>query len=160
MGGADAPLGLADREAEEILAFWQRCQWTTPRPKVTDSKRREVIRQRLAGGCTKAHLLEAINGVRWSPWHQGDNEHGKPFTDIPTLFKSREHVDKHRMRQPSPEQQAEFEAERRAELDLRAGTEASAKHDRDQINKGPVPIKEDLLRIARSAAERTRRESA
>lgn len=59
-----------------------------------DEKRREKIAARLAEGFKPAELKQAVDGVRFSAWHEGENPERKVYDDIKTIFRDAEQVEK------------------------------------------------------------------
>jgi hypothetical protein len=57
------------------------------------AKRRRLIAARLREGYSAADLCQAIDGNQASPFHQGENEHGRVFDAIELIFRSAEKVD-------------------------------------------------------------------
>lgn len=59
-----------------------------------NGKRREKIRARLREGYSAERLIAAIRGVKFSPWHMGENPEGKRYTDLATILRDGAQVEK------------------------------------------------------------------
>jgi len=84
----------ADRldDVEEVFAYWQ-STLKHPRAKL-DRKRRDKIRLRLKDGYSTSDLMAAIDGIRKSAHHMGQNQQGQVYDDIELICRDAPHVDK------------------------------------------------------------------
>lgn len=78
-------------ETQEIFRHWQKIL-NHPKSKL-DAKRRTKIVQRLADGYSVEDLKKAIEGVKKSSFHMGDNNHGKIYDGILVIFRNSEQVE-------------------------------------------------------------------
>lgn len=84
--------GAALRLAEEVFDYWR--AKLHPRAKLT-VKRRKYICARLRDGYTVEQLKRAVDGCAASSFHQGDNEEGRLYDDITTIFRAGHKVEQH-----------------------------------------------------------------
>lgn len=88
-----AKAGLG-QQAREVFEHWQTVLGH-PRAKL-DAKRRSRIQARLREGFSVAELKLAIDGVRLSAWHMGDNPDGRTYDGIETILREAAQVEKFR----------------------------------------------------------------
>jgi hypothetical protein len=79
-------------DVEEVFAYWQ-STLKHPRAKL-DRKRRDKIRLRLKDGYSTSDLMAAIDGIRKSAHHMGQNQQGQVYDDIELICRDAPHVDK------------------------------------------------------------------
>lgn len=72
---------------ERIFAHW--CAVLGHPQSKLSRDRAGRIRARLAEGGTEEECLRAIDGCAASPWHRGDNEHGRVYDAVDLIFRSR-----------------------------------------------------------------------
>lgn len=79
---------------EDVFSAWVEITGRDPKRTKLNGKRRQRIRARLNEGYTPDRLIAAIRGVMRSPWHIGDNPDGKTYTDLGTVLRDGEQVEK------------------------------------------------------------------
>ncbi|HWU84478.1 MAG TPA: hypothetical protein VN028_03985 [Rhodocyclaceae bacterium] len=77
---------------QDVFSHWQRAL-NHPQAKL-DEKRAKAIAKRLADGYTVAELRHAIDGIRNSPHHMGQNDQRTVYDDIELICRDGAHVDK------------------------------------------------------------------
>jgi hypothetical protein len=66
--------------AVRVFEHWRSVHRPTAR--VFDAKTRKAVEARLAEGFTEADLIQAIDGCKASPHHQGQNDRGKKYDSL------------------------------------------------------------------------------
>lgn len=89
--GDVVPPPRAER-ARRVFEHWAQVFGHGGRAKF-DAKRRRAVEARLRDGYTLEQLLRAVDGCAASPWHRGQNDRGKPYTDLELICRDAKHVD-------------------------------------------------------------------
>lgn len=76
---------------EEIFLHWKKVH-EHPRVPLRPSLVKK-IQARLKEGYSKEELLEAIEGCKLNPWHQGENPNGVKYDRLDLILRDSEHVD-------------------------------------------------------------------
>lgn len=81
---------LAAGQVERVFAAWQEA--TGHRQATLDEKRRRLIRAAI-----KSHGIDtavaAVSGVRWSPFHMGDNDRGKRYDSLGLILRDADKIE-------------------------------------------------------------------
>lgn len=83
---------LKKQNALEVFEYWK-STLNHERAKM-DKKREQKIKDRLNDGYSVEDLIDAIDGCKLSPHHQGANEHGVKYDDIELICRDASRVDK------------------------------------------------------------------
>lgn len=78
------------RDVREVFEYWQ----SNLKPRaVFDRKRSKRIADRLREGFTVSQLKEVVDRAKASPFHNGENDRGRKYLDVVTIFRDASQVE-------------------------------------------------------------------
>ena len=79
-------------ETKDVFDYWQKFH-NHPQAKL-DDKRSRAIKARLKDGYSVGELCKAVEGCKYSEYHQGKNDNGMVYDDIELICRNATNVDK------------------------------------------------------------------
>jgi len=78
---------------KRVFDQWVSIMGKNPKQAKLTPKRKRLVEARLAEGYTEQMLLEAIQGCKDSPHHQGDNDRNQVYNSLDLICRDGEHVE-------------------------------------------------------------------